>query len=139
MPLFLNCKIIALQTFIVFCQNINKNQSQVYPYLLPPEPPSPSHPSRLSQRPSLSSLSHTANSHLLSILHMVTYVSVLLSSNLPPSPDCPPQAVSISLFSLSVSPLLLCKWVHQDHLSRFHIYASVCNYCLSVCDLLHSI
>ena len=39
----------------------------------PPSPPTLSHLSMLSQRPSLSSLSHTANSHWLSILHMVMY------------------------------------------------------------------
>ena len=38
--------------------------------------PSPtlSQPSRLSQSPSLSSLSHAANSHRLSVLHMVVYM-----------------------------------------------------------------
>ena len=35
--------------------------------------PSPPHPSRLLQRPCLSFLSHTANSHWLSILHMVNF------------------------------------------------------------------
>ena len=35
-------------------------------------PPSPSHCSRLLQRPSLSSMSHRANSHWLSFLHMVS-------------------------------------------------------------------
>ena len=35
-------------------------------------PPSPSHCSRLLQRPSLSFLSHTANFHWLSVLHMVS-------------------------------------------------------------------
>ena len=34
-------------------------------------PPTPSHPSRLLQSPGLLSLSHEANSHWLSILHMV--------------------------------------------------------------------
>ena len=34
-------------------------------------PPTSSHPSRLSQSPGLSSWSHTANSHWVSILHMV--------------------------------------------------------------------
>ena len=43
-----------------------------------------------------------------------------------PHPLPPPsQAVSISLFSMSVSPLLLCKYIHQYHLSRFHIYVLV--------------
>ena len=41
--------------------------------------PSPSHLSGLSQSPCLSSLSHTAHSHWLSVLHMVLYISILLS------------------------------------------------------------
>ena len=43
-------------------------------------PPSPSHPSRLLQCPCLNSLSHTANSQWLSILHMVIYGSMFLSA-----------------------------------------------------------
>ena len=46
------------------------------PYMCPLPLESPSHPSRLSQSPSLSSLSHTANCHWLSVLHMVVYVCV---------------------------------------------------------------
>ena len=42
-------------------------------------PPTPSHPSGLSQSTRLSSLRHTANSYWLSILHMIVYVSMLLS------------------------------------------------------------
>ena len=68
------------------------------PFHLPPHP----HPCRLVQSPRLSSPSHTANSHWLSILHMVTYVSVFLSPYIPPSPSSP-CTVSISLFSRSVS------------------------------------
>ena len=37
-------------------------------------PPALSHPSRLLQNPSLSSLSHTANFHWLSILYMIVYL-----------------------------------------------------------------
>ena len=43
--------------------------------------PSPSYPSRLSQNPGLSSLFYTANSHLLSILHMVMYMFPCYSLN----------------------------------------------------------
>ena len=50
-----------------------------------PPTPSPPHPCRLLQRPPLSSLSHAANSHWLSVLHMVIRVSVLLSPYSPPS------------------------------------------------------
>ena len=50
------------------------NRPQAYPGPLFQEPPSPSHPSRLSQSTGFGSLHHTANSHWLSILHMVIYV-----------------------------------------------------------------
>ena len=53
-------------------------------------PPTPSHPSRLSQSPGLSTLSNTANSHWLSILHTAVYMfpcySVRSSHPLLPSP-----------------------------------------------------
>ena len=59
-----------------FLPYINMDQPQVYicPLLL--EPPSllplhPRHPPGLSQTPGLSSLSHTANSHWVSILQML--------------------------------------------------------------------
>ena len=50
-----------------------------------PSPP-PSHPFRLTQSPCLSFLSHTANSHWLSILHMVMEVSMLIFLYSSPSP-----------------------------------------------------
>ena len=77
------------------------------PSLISLSSPSPPHPSRLLQSPGLSSQSHTANSHWLSILHMVMYVSVLLSPYspyIPCSPFSSTPAVSISLLSMSVSP-----------------------------------
>ena len=40
------------------------------------------------------------------------------------SPSFPPP-LSISLFSVSASPSLLCKQVHQYHPSRFHICANM--------------
>ena len=71
--------------------------------------PSPSHPSRLLQSPALNALSHRANSHWLSILHMVIYMfpfySLCISHPLPPAPaPCP-----FRLFSMSLSPLLPSK------------------------------
>ena len=51
--------------------------------------PIPSHPSRLSQSPGLSSVSCATNSHWLSVLHMVMYVSLLLSQFIPASPWFP--------------------------------------------------
>ena len=38
------------------------------------------------------------------------------SDPLPPLPPPPP----VTLFSMSASPLLLCKQICQDHPSRFH-------------------
>ena len=61
--------------FCCFLSTINTNQPSVYicPALVWTSLPSlsPSHPSRLIQSPYLSFLSHTANSHWPSILHMV--------------------------------------------------------------------
>ena len=85
------------------CWYININQPQAYICSLPPI----SHPSRLSQSTGLSSLCHIANSHWLSILHMVVYVFPMpLSQFIPPSPS---PTVFTSLLSMSASPLLLCK------------------------------
>ena len=84
-------------------------------------PPTASYPSRLLQSSNLSYLSHTENSHWFSVLHMIVYLfpcySLHSSHPVLPLPTC----VSISLFSMSVSPLLSCKCVHQFHLSKFHI------------------
>ena len=43
------------------------------------QPPSPSHPFRSLQSPGLSSLSHTANSHWLSVLYSVVYMFLCAS------------------------------------------------------------
>ena len=75
----------------------------------------------------LSALHPTANSHWLSVLHMV-YVLILLSQFAPPSPS---TAMSTHLFSTSVSLLLHYK-VHQYHFSRFHIYALIYNISFSL-------
>ena len=68
--------ILALQNFVVFCQP--QHESAIGIHISPPfwaslQAPSPFHPSRLIQSPCLSFLSHTANSHWLSILHMVMW------------------------------------------------------------------
>ena len=62
--------------------------------------PTPSQPSRLSQSARLSSLSHPADFHWVSIPHMVMYVSMLLSPFIPPSLS---HSVSTAF------PLLPCK------------------------------
>ena len=99
----------------------------VWSLLKPSNLPFPYYPSRFSQSPHLNSLSQTENSYSLSILHMVVYVSMLLSRQSPPSPPLH-QMVNLTLSSLSVSPSLPCKYFHQYPLSRFHIYALVYNF-----------
>ena len=51
---------------------------------------------------------------------------MLLSQFIPPTPS---PAVSVSLFSMSVSLLLSCTWVHQYHFSRFHMYVLIYDIC----------
>ena len=71
--LFFNWRIIALQNFVVFCHTstrISHRYTHV-PSLLDLHPILPNPTFSLSQSPYLSSLSHTANSHWLSLLHMV--------------------------------------------------------------------
>ena len=90
----------------------------------------PSHPSRSSWRARLGSLCYIATSHQLSVLHMI-YMSMLLSSFVPLFPSL---IVSTNPFSISASPFLPCKYVHQYHFSRFHIYALIYCICFSLSD-----
>ena len=87
------------------------SQPSVYMCPLPPEPPShlPPHPTPLGghRALSLSSLRHTAHSHWLSVLHIVICMFQLLSQVTPPSPSA---TISTSLFFMSASLLLPCKW-----------------------------
>jgi len=75
---------------------------------------------------------------VLSFTHSINGVcasiptSQFLPSSLPP-------LVSIHLFSTSVSLFLFCKYDHQYHFSRFHIYALMHNIYFSLSDLLHSV
>ena len=97
----------------MFLSAKHQYESAIGMYMSPPSwtslpSPCPSH-SSLLQSPSLSSLSHTANSHWLSILCKVM-LSFHLSLSIHPTlsfPHHPPYPRSISLFSImSVSPLL---------------------------------
>ena len=91
-----------------FLPYIHMNQPWVYIFLsLLNFLPTPSDPSRLSQSPCLSSMSYMANSHWLSILHMVIYVSMLLFLFVPPSPSSLPPLYP--LCSVSASPFLSCR------------------------------
>ena len=61
--------------------------------------PTPSHPSRLSQRSDLISVHNTANSHWLSVLHMIIYMFQCssLNSSHPLLPPLCPQVCSLCL------------------------------------------
>ena len=100
-----------------FLPYVNINQPQVYMCPLPLESLTP----LVVTEPGLSSLNHTANSHWLSLSHMVMYVSLLLSPLVPPSPrvpatSTPPHTVSTSLFSMDRHVLIR----SQRHALRLH-------------------
>ena len=80
--------------------------------------------SKLLQSPSFSSLSHITNSNWLAITDIIVYASMLLCPFISLSRSSP-LPLSISLFSMSVSPLLLCKQIGQYYLSRFHTYVLI--------------
>ena len=86
-----------------YLPNINMNKPQVYIYPLPLKPPShlPLHHSSLGCHRvlGLSSLHGTANTHWLSILHMVMYMlqSYFLYSSRPLLPTLRPQVCSLCL------------------------------------------
>ena len=102
---FFNYRILIKKSFREFCcflSNLNMNQPPFWTSL---PGPFPSHLSRLMQSPCLSFPGHTTSSRWLSSLHMVMQVSMLLSIHLILSSPLP---MSISLFSMSVSPLPPC-------------------------------
>ena len=69
-----------------------------------------------------------------SILHMAMYMfpSCCLHLSHPLLPPLIPQVCCLCVH-------LLCKQAYQYHLSRFHIYVSICHICFSLSDLLHSV
>ena len=105
--IYFNWRMIALQYWLGFC-HISTWISHRYTYVpsllnLPPTP-TPSHSSRLSQSTSLSSLSHTANSHWLSTLQRVVYMLPHCSLSVPPSPSTHlPTCVHKSVLYVCVS------------------------------------
>ena len=119
-------RIIPLQYCVGFCHTSawSSHRYTRVPLLLNLPPTSlPSHLSRWSQFPGLSSLHQAANPHWLSVSHVVVYVSFPLSI-------CPTLSFPICVLkSMSASP---CKWVHQYHLSRFHMHVCVCEYTIFV-------
>ena len=135
---FFNLKIMALQNFVVFCQTstwISRDDEYIHEYIHPcPCEPSSHLPSHLTPR--LSEFPEPYSKFSLAIYHIYGNVSfhVTLSIHLILSSPLP---MSISLFSMFVSPLLPCKQILQYHFSRFCIYAL--EYDIYLSDSLHSV
>ena len=83
----------------------------------------------------LSSLSYSKFPLAIYFTYGNVYVTMLFSQFIPFSSF---PTVPTSLFSMSASPLLPCKWVHQYHLSRFHMHALIYNICLFVLLYLYN-
>ena len=59
------------------------------------------------------------------LIYVSVYASMLLSPFISPSLSSAPP-LSISLFSMSVSPFLLCEQIHQYHPSSSHYIFYIC-------------
>ena len=137
----INWRIIALQNFMVFCHTSTRI-SHRYTYVpsLPDLSPMalPTLPFSLSQSSCLSSLSHTANSHWLSVLHRI-----LLSFYVTLSIYFPFSLLSSHLLHRCV--LYVCFSIAALKINssvpslRVHIYVSVYDICISLSNLLHSV
>ena len=130
---------IVLQYCVGFCHTSTRTSHRYtsVPSFLNSSPIShPSHPSRLSQSTGLSSLCHTANSHLLSILQIVMYMfsSYSLSSFDPLLRLLCPQVCSLCLH-LHCCPAN--RFIRTIFLDSKHVL--IYNICLSLSDLLHSV
>ena len=106
-----NWRIIALQYCVGFCHTsawishrLTHDPSLVN--FLPTSHPSPSHPPKLSQ------------STGLTVVYMFPWVSPFVP------PSRPQLLCPKNLFSMSTSPLLPCKWIHQYHLV-VHIHSEI--------------
>ena len=137
--LIFNGWIIALQYYVGFYQTSTWISHRFAPPTWTSLPPlSPSHCSRLLRGPGLSSLSHTASSRWLSVLHMVAHVSMSLSSYTLPPPSSPLSLVRKSVLYVC----LCCCSANRPNSTIFldSIYnALVYDICFSLSDLLHSV
>ena len=93
----------------------------------------PTLPFSLSQRPCLSSLSHTANSHWLSVILYCKFLCYSLHTS-PLLPPLLPPSVLYVCFSIAAL-----KINSSVHLFRVHIYVSVYDIYISLSDLFHSV
>ena len=133
-----NWRTIALQYCVGFCHT-SKHESPIGIHMSPPSwtslpSPTPSHPSSLLQSPALSSLRHAADAHRVSVLSMVVCVFPGYSVH------CLPHAHTMSMICSLCLHLHCCppsRFMSTSHL--FHIYVLICDFCLSLSDLLHPI
>ena len=112
--IFFLMHLFLVEGWLLYCigliSAIHQHKLAIGVHVSPPSvPPTLSQPSRLLPSSSLSSLSHTANFHWLSILHMVVNMLPCFSlhSSYPLLPA--PRPCPLSLLSTSASPLLPCK------------------------------
>ena len=114
-------------TNIVFVSAIHQHESATGKHMFPPSwaslpPPTPSHPSRLSTEYWVWA-PRVIQQIPADYLVYVWWCMFLCDSLSLPHPLLPPPCPPV--YSLSVSPLLPCKWLHQYHLSRFHVYVLI--------------
>ena len=104
--IFISWRLITILKW--FLPYTDMNQPWIYmcfPSWTPLPPPSPSHHSGSSQCTSPENLSRASNLDWWSVSHLIIYVSMLFSLNIPP---CSSLIVSKSLFYTSVSLFLFC-------------------------------
>ena len=82
----------------------------------------PSHPSRLSQSTGLRSWCHTANSHLLSILHMVVYMFPCYSVR-PSHPLLPLLRLQICSYCFPESKIISTIFLDSIRMHNYTIFA----------------
>ena len=137
---FLSCSLCFFNLFliegkllhnIVLASAIHQDESAIGMHVSPPSLTSLPPPTPLGcQSPGLSSLSHTANFHWLSVLHMVVYTLPCYSLHLSHPLLPPPWPVSISLHLhccpvnrfLSTIFLHIYGLIHDISLSDFTLY-----------------
>ena len=136
----LNWRIVALPYCVGFCHTSAWISHRYCVCPLPLEPlahlPRCSAPLGDHGAPGLSSLHRAVTPHWPSVC---IWWCVRLSAALSIVPPFPSPAVPTSLFSVSASPLLPCRWVQQYHLSGLGLlciplYALRAQSCLTLCN-----